>query len=158
MEEMNFAELLEMGEYGTEFGAEFASMGGMDPMTSMLLASFAWAGIVFFAIIALMVVARCFVFKKMWNQWYEALISWHNLYVLITKSGKPWRWVFAPLLMIIPIIGWIIGGILSLIVWILVSLWLAKKFGKGNGFAIGLIFLPFIFYPILAWGNAKYKK
>jgi hypothetical protein len=61
-------------------------------------------------------------------------------------------------LMIIPVVGWIVGGILSLVVWILVSLGLAKKFGKWTGFGIGLILLPFIFYPILAWGNAKYKK
>jgi hypothetical protein len=34
---------------------------------------------------------------------------------------------------------------------------LAAKFGKGVGFAIGLIFLPFIFYPILGFGDAQYS-
>ncbi|MCG2679668.1 MAG: DUF5684 domain-containing protein [Kiritimatiellae bacterium] len=33
----------------------------------------------------------------------------------------------------------------------------AKAFNKGGGFAVGLIFLPFIFYPILAFGNATYQ-
>jgi hypothetical protein len=154
MEEINWAEMPEMGE----LGSEYAAMGGMDPMMGMLLASFAGAGIVLIALIAIMVVSRCFVFKKMGNQWYEALVSGHNLYVLITNAGKPGRWVFAPVLMIIPVVGWIVGGILSLLVWISVSLSLAKKFGKGTGFGIGLLLLPFIFYPILAWGKAKYKK
>jgi len=33
----------------------------------------------------------------------------------------------------------------------------AKNFGKGVGFALGLIFLGFIFFPILAWGSAQYQ-
>ncbi|HEY0143365.1 MAG TPA: DUF5684 domain-containing protein [Thermoanaerobaculia bacterium] len=32
----------------------------------------------------------------------------------------------------------------------------AKAFGKGAGFGLGLAFLPFIFYPILAWGSNSY--
>ena len=35
---------------------------------------------------------------------------------------------------------------------------LSKKFGKTNGFAVLLTFLPFIGYPLLAFGNAKYEK
>jgi arginine exporter protein ArgO len=33
---------------------------------------------------------------------------------------------------------------------------LSKSFGKDEGFTIGLIVLSFIFYPILAFGSAKY--
>ena len=33
---------------------------------------------------------------------------------------------------------------------------LSKSFGKDEGFTAGLIFLGFIFYPILAFGAAKY--
>jgi len=33
---------------------------------------------------------------------------------------------------------------------------LSKSFGKDVGFTIGLILLPVIFYPILAFGDAKY--
>ena len=31
---------------------------------------------------------------------------------------------------------------------------IAKSFGKGTGFGIGLVFLGFIFYPILGFGDA----
>ena len=34
---------------------------------------------------------------------------------------------------------------------------LARQFGKSYRFAFGLIFLPFIFYPILAFGKLKYN-
>ena len=33
---------------------------------------------------------------------------------------------------------------------------LAKAFGKGGGFAVGLIFLPYVFEPILAFSDAAY--
>jgi len=34
---------------------------------------------------------------------------------------------------------------------------LSLKFGKGVGFTIGMILLPFIFIPILGFGDAKCK-
>ncbi len=34
---------------------------------------------------------------------------------------------------------------------------LARNFGKGVGFAAGLFFLPFVFYPILGFGKARYR-
>jgi hypothetical protein len=34
---------------------------------------------------------------------------------------------------------------------------LAEKFGKGTGFGIGLLFLPFVFFPMLAFGDAQYR-
>jgi hypothetical protein len=103
-------------------------------MAAAFFAGLAGFGIVIVALIILMVVSWCFVFKKMGNQWYEALISGHNFFVLTTNAGKPGRWVFAPLIMLIPlpVVAQVVGGILSLLVWISVSLGLAKKFGKGT--------------------------
>jgi hypothetical protein len=98
----------------------------------MFLAGFAGAGIIAMIIAVIMVVARAFLFKKMGNKRYEALVSGHNLYVLVEKSGRPGRWIFAPLVMIIPIpvIAQIAGIVLSILVWISVSLGSAKRFGK----------------------------
>jgi hypothetical protein len=38
----------------------------------------------------------------------------------------------------------------------MVMIELAKAFGKGTGFALGLVFLGFIFFPILGFGDAQY--
>ena len=51
--------------------------------------------------------------------------------------------------MLIPFVGFIIG--------ILVVVDLAKSFGQSVGFAIGFLFLPFIFAPLLAFGDASYR-
>ena len=40
----------------------------------------------------------------------------------------------------------------------LVYVGVAKNFGKGVGFALGLIFLGIIFFPILGFGDATYTK
>ena len=50
--------------------------------------------------------------------------------------------------MFIPIVNFVIA--------ILVCIAFAGKFGKGAGFGLGLVFLPFIFYPLLGFGDAKY--
>lgn len=38
-----------------------------------------------------------------------------------------------------------------------VCLGLAQRFGKSTLFGLGLLFLPFVFYPILAFGSATYR-
>ena len=50
--------------------------------------------------------------------------------------------------MFIPLVNIVIG--------IIVTLKLAKVFGKDIGFGLGLLFLGFIFYPILAFDSSKY--
>jgi Family of unknown function (DUF5684) len=45
----------------------------------------------------------------------------------------------------------------NFITWIILCIDVAKSFGKGVGFAIGLILLPFIFFLILGFGSAQYQ-
>jgi hypothetical protein len=49
-------------------------------------------------------------------------------------------------------------GIVSLVFTALIAQGVAQKFQKSTGFAFVLLFLPFIGYPILGFGPAKYKK
>jgi uncharacterized membrane protein YhaH (DUF805 family) len=74
------------------------------------------------------------------------LIPFVNVYVLMKIAGRPGWWL---ILFLIPLV--------NLIISILVSLDLAKSFGKGAGFGLGLAFLGPIFYPILGFGSARYN-
>jgi len=69
----------------------------------------------------------------------------YNIIVLLEIIGKPLWWI---VLFLIPFV--------SLVAAIMVSLEVAKCFGKSPGFGIGLAFLSFIFYPILGFGDARY--
>ena len=99
----------------------------------------------YIAIIVLMVVALWKVFEKANQPGWGAIIPIYNIILLLKIAGKPFWWL---VLMFIPII--------SIIPGIVIPLNVAKNFGKSSMFGIGLIFLPFIFYPILAFGDAEY--
>lgn len=47
--------------------------------------------------------------------------------------------------------------IVDIIASIIVLVDIAKAFGKGVGFAIGLLILPFVFFVILGFGDAEYQ-
>jgi len=102
-------------------------------------------GIVYFAVILLIVVSLWKIFTKAGEPGWASIVPLYNVIVLLKVAGKPWWWL---LLMIIPFVNFVIA--------ILVFLGLAKNFGKGAGFAMGLVFLGFIFFPILAFGNARF--
>jgi hypothetical protein len=144
------------------WSTQMSSLGMVDPMTAQLFGML-WGGIfVVFGLLLLVIVSWCMLFRKMGNAWYEALISWHNTFVLVTKAWKPGRWVFAwvlaPLFFLVPVIGWIVWGVLLFVVWLLTNIWLAKKFNKSPWFGVWLTFLPFVFYPILAFSKAQYQE
>jgi uncharacterized membrane protein YhaH (DUF805 family) len=65
---------------------------------------------------------------------------------MIQIAGKPAWWL---ILFFIPVVNFIFA--------ILLAIEIAKAFGKGAGFGIGLAFLGFIFYPILGFGDAQYQ-
>ena len=94
-----------------------------------------------------MIVGIWKVFEKAGKPGWAAIIPIYNLYVLLQVAGKPGWWL---VLCFIPLV--------NLIIWIITLVAPAAKFGKGAGFVIGLIFLPFIFYPILGFGDAEYFR
>ena len=97
------------------------------------------------AFIVLMIASIWKVFTKAGQPGWAAIIPIYNVIVLLKIIGKPWWWILG---FLIPIVNFI--------VMILMAVGLAKVFGKGTGFAIGLILLGVIFYPILACGDAPY--
>ena len=87
------------------------------------------------------------IFEKAGKPGWAAIIPFYNVIILLEIVGKPWWWL---LLMIFVPLGNIIWGIWT-------TNLLSKSFGKDEGYTVGLIFLPFIFLPILGFGNAEYK-
>ncbi len=85
------------------------------------------------------------IFVKAGKPGWACLIPLYNVYVLLTIVGRPGWWL---ILYFIPVVGWVIQ--------LVVLVDLAKSFGKGVGFGLGLFFLGFIFFPILGLGSAKY--
>jgi hypothetical protein len=96
-----------------------------------------------FGIIVL--IAMWKVFTKAGKPGWAVLIPFYNLYVLLEIVGRPGWWL---LMFLIPIV--------NVIFLVTVNFDLAKSFGKGTGFGLGLIFLTPIFILILGFGSAQY--
>jgi hypothetical protein len=93
------------------------------------------------------------VFVKAGRPGWAAIVPIYNGWVFFEISGKPGWWALFAFLGFIPIIGSIPLIVLALIA----SLELAKRFGKTTVFAVVLMWLfSFIGLPILAFGDAKY--
>ncbi len=114
-----------------------------------ILAAF-WGLIIFIMIFALISIVLLYasywsILKKAGKEGIDGLIPVHNEICLLEICGIPKAMWFINL---IPF-----GVIVFLII---LGIYMARSYGKSGGFAVGLILLPLIFYPMLAWGNARY--
>ena len=85
------------------------------------------------------------LFEKAGEPGWAAIVPIYNAIILLKIAGKPGWWI---LLFFIPIV--------NVIIYIIAMISLAENFGKGGGFAMGLIFFTIIFYAILAFSDAEY--
>lgn len=107
--------------------------------------SFLMFGCLSLAVAVMMLVAMWKVFEKAGQPGWGFLIPIYNAYLLCKIAGKPGWWL---LLLFIPLVNVVIG--------ILLAVCIAERFGRSIPFAVGLIVLPFVFYPILGFGESQY--
>jgi hypothetical protein len=112
----------------------------MSPAVSIVL------GLVYLAVVIFEIAAYWKVFEKAGRPGWGAIIPIYNVYLLLKVAGRPGWWL---ILYIIPLV--------NIVIHIIVSLDVARNFGKGGGFGFFMIFLlaP-IGIPILGFGGAQY--
>ena len=137
--------------YATYYNNSSLGMTNSSTAVDGVLASFGigiW--LVSMALTVLSIVSMWKVFKKAGKPGWASLIPVYNIVVLFQISGlNPWLL----LLFLVPIVDFIAIPVLMILVYVK----LAKAFGKGSGFAVGLILLNAIFMPILAFSDAEYQ-
>ena len=104
----------------------------------------AMGGIIGLTVGLLVIISMWKIFAKAGQPGWAAIIPIYNYIVWCKIVGRPGWWVLL-LLLCFPIF------------FIILCIDLAKSFGQGVGFALGLIFLSIIFFPILAFGGATYQ-
>ena len=111
---------------------------GMDGLLHMS------AGMTIFSLLlsALAIASLWVLFTKAGEPGWAAIVPFYNLYVLFKIT---WGNGIMFLLLLIPIANFVI--------MIMTYVKLAKAFGKGGGWACGLIFLGIIFLPIMAFSK-----
>jgi len=101
--------------------------------------------LIFFVLILFFVICHWKIFTKAGQAGWKCLIPFYNIYIQLQITKQPVIWMF---FFFIPFIN-IYFGVKHIH-------GLSKAFGKGVGFTIGLLLLPFIFIPLLALGSAEY--
>ncbi len=119
--------------------------------------------LVLIAVLIILIIAECKVFAKAGEKWWKALIPVYNSWVQIKFAGLAWWWfvIFCGLSLLgagLKADATAIVSMLLLLTSFNLNYNLARKFGKGNGYAFLCTFLPFIGYPMLAFGSATYDK
>jgi len=96
------------------------------------------------AAVLLTIAAIWKVFERAGEPGWAVLVPFYNLYVLTKVAQVSGWWVLA---MFIPFLG--------IVAAFVIAIGVAKRFGKSSGFGIGIALLPFLFYPMLAWGDGE---
>jgi hypothetical protein len=97
------------------------------------------------AVALLVFVSLWKIFEKAGKPGWAGIIPIYNMIVWLEIVGRPVWWV---VLLLVPCVG--------LVVAILLCIDLAKAFGKTPAYGVGLALLGFVFFPMLAFGDARY--
>jgi hypothetical protein len=93
-----------------------------------------------------MIIAMWKVFAKAGQPGWGVIVPIYNIICMLNIAGKPIWWI---ILCFVPFV--------NIVVIILIYAAMAKAFGKGAGFVVGMILLPIIFWPILGFGSSEYQ-
>jgi hypothetical protein len=97
------------------------------------------------AITVLYIASYWAIYGKAGQPGWAAIIPIYSTFVLLRVCGRPAWWF---ILLLIPLVNVVIGLILVFD--------LAKAFGRGALFGLGLLFLSIIFYPVLGFGGSRF--
>ena len=116
--------------------------------------------IVVFVMCILTIIGQWQLFKKAGKPGWAALIPIYNTYVLCQITGvNPWWiaivFVAGVIIEIVPALS-IVSTIVEIYFGVLLAVSVSRSFGKNDGYAVGIYFLGFIFYPILGFGKSEY--
>jgi hypothetical protein len=92
-----------------------------------------------------MVIGAWKVFAKAGEPGWASIVPVYNAMVAARIGGRPET---DGLFTLIPIVGIYFG--------IVILIDMVKAFGKDAGFAIGMLLLPIVFWPILGFGSAQF--
>ena len=127
------------------------------------------SGLGIFLVIYMLLVVALYVITAigLWKMYvkagrpgWAAIIPVYNWWVWIEIIERPrwWFWVLVAsvLLSWFPIVSMVLG-VAMFVLYLLACLDMAKRFGQGAGYGIGLWLLPFVFAPILGFGSARFE-
>ncbi len=102
--------------------------------------------IIYLALLIFWIVGMWKLYEKADQPGWAVLVPIYNFIILLAIAGRPIWWI---VLLFIPLV--------NIVVMIIVSIDIAKAFGKSAIFGLGLAFLGAIMYPALGLSSAQYQ-
>ncbi|PSQ49706.1 signal peptidase I [Halobacteriales archaeon SW_7_65_23] len=118
-------------------------MGGIVLQESV----FGTFGLVVLVLVVLAIAGMWKTFTKANQPGWAAIIPIYNLYIMLQIGDNKWWWLL--IILFIPLVN--IYGLYKMLSGV------SRAFGQGIGFALGLWFLGFIFFPLLGFGDYTYQ-
>ncbi|HBE84599.1 MAG TPA: signal peptidase I [Lachnoclostridium sp.] len=138
-------------------------------MNNDLFAVLAGFGIFLFifllVVCILLIVSNWKIFSKAGKPGWASLIPFYNIYIMSDIAFGNINYFIAVLLAwVVSFLGGFLdicilsslAGLASFVIYIIYCVKLSKAFGRSGGFAVGLVLMPLIFFPILGLGSAEY--
>ena len=129
-----------------------------------------WILIILFFPVIFLCITQWIVNNKANRPGWHVLIPFLNVYTRAKFSGTTkYFWIYAVCSLVssyisnmsdvstIILLIAIATAIAAFVAFVQIEHGVARVFGKENGFGVGLVLLPLIFYPILAFGGSKYN-
>lgn len=159
----NSTETIHTSEVKTMYNsAAYSAMADYERTMEALAPVFAGILLAVLVMCILCLIAMCKLFKKAGEPVWKVFVPFYGNYTLFKIAGKPSLFSVSlistlclALTRTVPAMPTVIA-LVQLVLHILLCVGLAKSFGKGGGFAAGLIFFYPLFLMILAFGAAKY--
>ena len=99
------------------------------------------------ALIVIQVTGMWAVFTKAGHAGWKAIIPVYNLYVMLQIGEQAWWWL---LLVFVPVV--------NLYAVYKIHAGVARAFGRGIGFGLGLAFFGILFFPLVGFGDYQYRS
>lgn len=122
---------------GTSYGVSTTS-----GLTGAIVAMGLFFWLLSMALSVLMIISLWKIFKKAGKPGWASIVPIYNIYIMCEIAEKEWWYI---LLLCVPFVN----------IYAMIVLYngMAKRFGKGGGFVVGMILLPVVFFPMLAFGK-----
>jgi uncharacterized membrane protein YhaH (DUF805 family) len=99
------------------------------------------------AVVVATIAGRWKAFEKAGHPGWASLVPIFNVYLTFKIGGNSGWWMLG---LFVPVVNFFVVGKMNVDA--------AKAFGKGVGFGLGLLFLPFVFWPLLGFGDDSYRQ
>ncbi len=96
------------------------------------------------------IIAMWKMFEKAGKEGWRAIVPVYNVITLLEIAGLKWYYIFIYCASFIPVIG----SLVVLFFTFVIMVKLAKSYGKGIGFGVGLTLVSIVFVAILAFDKS----